>query len=230
MLFLSPPTDSFDTTFYGIPTIIITQQCSIDMWHIVQMVDMEVGWLCVCNETEKGDFILSEVVLPTQECHSATTELTASGLMDVGMQLLNEDDARGIDPKSEEYRFNHLTCWMHSHHTMGVSPSGQDDKQMADFCRMGGERNAAYVRGIANKAGLIEFTVYYRCSKTWKVIKDVPWQVQHEPLAEVKDRWGSLIKERVGRLGPSRVSSVRAPIVGASPKGGRGGRGGRWGA
>lgn len=223
MLFLPPSAETFKPTFYGIPTVIILQSCAIDMWHIVQMVDMEVGWLCVCNETQSGDFILSQVVLPSQECHTATTELTASGLIDAGMQLLREDDAAGIEPSSEDYRFNHLTCWMHSHHKMGVSPSDQDDKQMADFCRMGGDRNSTYVRGIANQDGKIEFTVYYKCSKCWKVVKDVPWRVQYEQLKDVEERWAEAVKQRVkhirsttGVLGRARSSQ--------SPNRSRGGR------
>jgi hypothetical protein len=194
---------AFAPKFFGIPTIKITQQALTDMWHLVQVVQtQEVGWLVVTHEQPDGSFILSEVVLPGQNCHAATTELTEEGLAEVCMKLMQEDQEKGIGPDDQRFRANHLNCWVHSHVQMAVQPSTQDDKQMEEFCQMYEDDHEVWIRGIMNQKGDAEFTVYYKCGKsgTWRPIKDCPWEVIEEPDPDRRKLWEGLVSERIKKV------------------------------
>lgn len=102
----------FETQFFGVPSIKLTEQCARDMWQLVQVVDIEVGWFCVCRQ-DKGDFILTEVQVPTQTCTATETDMSTAGLAELGMKLMTEDNAAGVKVDSPDYRCNHLNCWVH---------------------------------------------------------------------------------------------------------------------
>lgn len=188
-------------TFYSTPTIFITHDAARFMHKLVDKVSMEVGWFMVTNETDKGDFILSECVVPGQECNGATTELTAEGQSSLLMEIMAEDDVKGIQISDPGYRANHLNCWMHSHATMPTNPSGQDDKQMVDFCQNYGDDYPFWIRGIVNKSGDAHFSVYYRCSKSWKVVTGCPVElIWPEEDGDLDSQVSDIVKERVKRL------------------------------
>jgi hypothetical protein len=68
---------------------------------------------------------------------------------------------------------NKMRFWGHSHVRMGTSPSGTDESTMLRFRDEGLDW---YVRGIFNKHGRAEFTVYFFdigfavCDVDWCVI------------------------------------------------------------
>lgn len=136
-------------------------QCYIDL------CDKEVGWLGTAYK--KGNVItIKDVFLFDQEVHSTTCELTPQGLSDFTMELfetLPGDDAMEI--------VNNMALWGHSHVRMGVSPSGQDDKQLREFSNSGYEW---FLRVIGNKHGDFEYT--YIDYATGIEIKDLSWDVK----------------------------------------------------
>lgn len=189
-------------TFYGTPTIYITESAARFMKKLVDKVSMEVGWLMVCHETDEGDFVLSECIVPGQQCHQTTTELLPEGLEEVIMELIEEDTAAGIATNSDEFRCNHLNAWFHSHDTMGVSPSGQDDQQMTDFCTRYDDAYNVWIRGIVNKAGDIHVTIYYKTSKVWKVVAGCPVEIawDNEDDDSLSTLVDDTVRSRVKRL------------------------------
>ena len=196
----------FKPKFKGTPLIYIAHEAYMDMWYLVQEVGTEVGWLCVVNQQTDGSFLISEVVLPKQQCHAATTELNEEGLALIYDELMNEDAAKGISPVSEEFRAAHLNCWIHSHVDMSVNPSTQDDQQMADFCTKYGEDYDWWIRGIMNKKREARFTLYFKAMGQWCLLDDVPWQ---HLIPQVNDGRRGAIKELV----KERVSYIGAPTT-----------------
>jgi hypothetical protein len=62
----------------------------------------------------------------------------------------------------DEEKYNTVRMWGHSHHSMGVSPSGQDDTQFNTFIeRFNGEPiNPYFIRVIMNNKGVIKADIY----------------------------------------------------------------------
>lgn len=192
----SAPSD-VKPVFYGTPTIYLTEQAARYMHALVAKVSMEVGWLMVCHETDDGDFVLSECLVPEQQCHATTTELVNGGLSALATEVLEEDSTKGIDINSPDFRYNHLNCWMHSHDNMAVSPSGQDDQQMVDFCQQYDDAYNTWVRGIVNKKGDAHFTVYFKVGKAWRAVKGCPCEILFNTGDDIATVVESLVKARV---------------------------------
>lgn len=194
----------FKTKLLGSPQVRITHEAMMDMWYLVQEVQTEVGWLCVIRPQENGDLLISEVVLPKQQCHAATTELNEEGLSLIYEELMKEDLERGVDPSGPSFRASHLNCWIHSHANMEVTPSTQDDQQMADFCLKYGDDYDWWLRGIVNKKKQARFTLYFKALGRWMVMDDVPWR--YVPTTRPTPRQiqiKTMVEERVSYIGAS---------------------------
>lgn len=148
---------NFQTLVHGVPKIIISPAAYADMWMMVDEVFTEVGWLGTA--VRKGQCILiEEVFVMQQECSATETSLTDEGIAEVIMRLMEEDDAAGIAVESPDYRANKIRFWGHSHVNMDTGPSGQDDAQMGHFRQDGCDW---FLRGIFNKKGKAQFTMFY---------------------------------------------------------------------
>lgn len=192
----SPP-KTLSPTFYDVPTVYVKETVARKMQRICNKVPTgEVGWLCVVHRNDDGDFVISDWGVPLQDCHSTTTELTPQGQASLLQQMAEEDIAAGIDPDSPDFRVKHMNCWCHSHGSMGVSPSGQDDTQIAKLCE-GGNFYDFWVRGIVNKAGDAHFSVYYRAGPVWITVVGCPVEVMWENCDDLDKEVDELIKERV---------------------------------
>ncbi len=194
--------------FRGVPTVYLTERAARQMHRLVHKVDTEVGWLMICHETDQGDFVLSECIVPAQHCLSTTTEFTPQGISEACLALYYEDTAKGIKDDAPEFRYTHLNAWFHSHVNMEASPSGQDDKQMVDFCENYGQGHSTWIRGIVNKRGDTHITVYYRCGKTWKSITGCPVEIKWGENAEIDTAIDKLIAERVRNMPPPSCGPV----------------------
>ena len=103
----------------------------------------------------------------------------------MGQRILDSDAVNGIT------EVNKLRFWGHSHHTMGTSPSGQDNEQAEEFMKNGCD---FFVRGIVNKHGKMEFTLYMASGIK---MSDVPWAI-YSPISERnRDKWKDDIKNLV---------------------------------
>ena len=184
---------SFKTSVYGVPTVYIALQAFVDMAIIVQEVQTEVGWLCSVKHIDKSnDLFLDKIYLPKQEVHSTTTELTPAGLADLATEIITKDPKNGPD------EVNNIRGWFHSHSTMDVMPSGQDNEQMGLFKTQADW----FLRGIVNKAGKMKLDLYYyRFGADGLVFEDVQWRLAEEAADEVRRTfWRDTIKDRVGSL------------------------------
>jgi len=101
----------------------------------------EVQWFQTVTRKETNNQIqyhLGHFFVPTQKTHSTTTEMVGS----TWLEIFEEAKALcGGDVKAAGDIIKQTTCWSHSHHTMGTSPSGQDHKNFEEFAadRLEGE-------------------------------------------------------------------------------------------
>lgn len=176
---------------HPIPKVYLSPRSYHDMILLVSEVSKEVGWLGTVREV-RGGFYIDEVFLVKQEVAAATTELDEDGISELGMALMAED--------GDVERANRLRFWGHSHVRMDTSPSGQDNDQMDLFRDNGCDH---FIRGIANKEGKLEFTVYY--FKEGIIFKDVPWTLYTEPEVDRLEYWQQEIADKVTEKTYSRI-------------------------
>ena len=175
----------------SIPKILITREAYEKMYHYVDCWDKEIAWLGSVAILPSGDYLIEEVFLPKQEVNAATCELTPEGLTELALELIaTRGETVGVDI------VNRLNFWGHSHHTMGTSPSGQDDTQLRNFIGPGKDW---FIRGIFNKDGRAEFTILI--NSLGIMINDLEWSIFNP--APVSDRTAieTEIKDKVKILG-----------------------------
>jgi hypothetical protein len=151
-----------------VPRVLVSRAAYNRMWHYVDLADGEVGWLGTITR-QGNDFLVEEVFLFKQEVSSTTTEISTEGLAEVAQELII------TRPDGVEI-LNRLCFWGHSHVNMGTSPSGQDESQMQTFRESG---HPFFVRGILNKQGRMEFTIFLYDSGV-KIV-DAEWAI-YEPV------------------------------------------------
>lgn len=147
------------------PKVLITPEAFKRMSLYVELGSKEVGWLGTAERTAGGDFLITNTFLLDQEVTPTETELSVDGINALAMQLVEQGDA-GMKA------LNELKFWGHSHVRMGTSPSGTDERTMERFGREG---HPWYIRGIFNKRGRAEFTIYL--FEEGLRINDAPWAV-----------------------------------------------------
>jgi hypothetical protein len=182
------------------PKILISDHAYRRMCLIVEMAPKEVGWLGTVDRMPSGNFYIDEIFVPEQEVTGAETDPTDEGQFKV-MNELAEMGEEGMK-KIERLRF-----WGHSHVFMGTSPSGTDENTPLNYERLG---LPWFIRGIFNKLGRAEFTVYL--FEEGHRFVDAPW-------VAVDAQSGEILK--IGRAekrnpGPSRVDS-NAPALALEP-------------
>ena len=150
-----------------VPHIFISNEALTKMSVYVETCKQEVGWLgTVITDEETGYPLIDDVYLFDQEVHATTTEITPEGLTEFAEELLSQGD-KGMET------WNNLKMWGHSHVNMGITPSGQDNKQMETFAESGHDW---FLRLIANKKGELKIDMYdYVNGVTYL---DLPWKEQ----------------------------------------------------
>ena len=180
---------------YKPPTVFITPLALAKIQYIVDKVTMEVGWMGYVDRDEvtndKGEvtevrLTITDILIPSQEANFSTCELQEEGFDDILQDMLKEyGNEEGIE------RWNKLHYWGHSHHTMGVSPSSQDNSEILTF-----ERRSWYLRSINNKRGEIKLD-YYDFETNTK-FEDLQWTVVSDQLDEAqKAELDSMLEARV---------------------------------
>lgn len=168
------------------PEVRVVESAWDDMFYITRKVNGEVGWLGTVERVGDYRFLVTEVFLPKQEVHSTTTEMQPEHMAEFAIELL---DSRG------EEVYSKLRMWGHSHDTMGLGASGQDDKMLAQLVKDAGEVMVA-IR--TNKKGEITADILWPSGlglEGVEVVKDVP-------KPDLSDKWDALIKERVQPFRP----------------------------
>ena len=130
------------------PTVAYTAAVSAQIDYLVEKSALEVGWFGLVRYLEDSHtYLIHRIVIPPQTVSATETDITSENWAKVVNDLLNE----GVDT-SEMY------AWFHSHVNMGVSPSGQDERQVEEYV----EHAPVFIRGIVNKKGASKVDVYYR--------------------------------------------------------------------
>ena len=138
----------------------------------------EIGWLGYAEPLGQ-DFLVTDVFVPKQRVHSATTEIDEDGLAEHAMKLIEEGEVDKV---------NQIRFWGHSHVNMSVSPSGQDDSQMEVFSK---NCDDFFIRCIANKKGEIDFSLYL--FKEGLQIDHVSWRIFYP----VEEDLTSIVEEEI---------------------------------
>ncbi len=147
------------------PRVLISPDAFKRMCLYVEIGALEVGWLGTVTRTKNGDFLIGTTYLLQQDVSPTETILSVDGINALAMALCEQGE-EGMKALSS------LRFWGHSHVRMGTSPSGTDEQTMDRF---GTEGHEWYVRGIFNKRGRAEFTIYL-FDKGLR-INDAPWEV-----------------------------------------------------
>lgn len=181
----------------------------------VELARLEVGWLGTARRTEDGDFLIEHVFLLKQTTGAEHTRISEEGQMELYRELKGQ--GRHDDLKR-------LKFWGHSHVRMSTEPSSQDNATMND---LGAQGNQWFIRGIFNKLGRAQFSIYQYDIGLF--IDDAPWQIRHQPeistsggtrepgdkqgwAGSIKDKVVSGAKRLVESFSTSPVSSANDPL------------------
>ena len=100
--------------------------------HIVDIAPQEAQWYhTVTKKLKGGDLIytIEGMYIPEQWTSAASVETDENMMVSFFKEIR---ETHGIEKVNQI--ISTMTCWCHSHHTMGVSPSGQDNKQFKTQC------------------------------------------------------------------------------------------------
>ena len=100
--------------------------------HIVAIAPQEAQWYHTVTKERQGSELVYKIAgmyIPEQWTAAASVE-TDENMMVTFFKEIRE--AHGS--KKVNQIISTMTCWCHSHHTMGVSPSSQDNKQFNKQC------------------------------------------------------------------------------------------------
>jgi hypothetical protein len=150
-----------------VPKIIISRQALEDQAIITDIATVEVGMLGAVEKLADGTLVVQRVYLIDQQVNAGTNEISTEGLGKLAVEL-----GRNANPVIKA-DVNRLYYWFHSHHTMGVEPSGQDDTQVGLW-----KRNEApfLIRAIGNKRGELKLDLF-DFDKHYAVL-DIEWAVE----------------------------------------------------
>lgn len=194
------PTTTTKVLKNSIPVVGVNSTAIAKMAIYVEECKDEIGWLGTALHDEKNNtFVIDDVFLFEQDVHGATTEITPEGLGDFANEILQKPDGMEL--------WNNLKVWGHSHVNMGVTPSGQDDKQMETF-KEGGHN--WFIRIIANKKGDMKIDLYNYA--TGVIYVDLPWiEVLSQEEQNIKKQINALY-ETLDELSDGRIQSYEKDI------------------
>lgn len=170
----------------GMPVIYLTREVHRDMCIITNEAAEEIGWLGTVKKVGRN-YVVTELFLPKQSANATTCEISEDGISAIIEELKKE--GRDYLKIANEIRF-----WGHSHHTMGSTPSGQDDKQLDELATSCGNY---FISAITTKGGRIEFVLYLY--EAGLEIHDCTWKVWEPNNAKRVEMWKAAIKERVSK-------------------------------
>ena len=131
------------------PTIIFSRTALKWIQNLVKAHSGEVGFYGVVDTLADYTFFVRDIFYPKQQLVSAATcEISPEGGTLIAEWLINHNRSEDIGK---------MILWGHSHHSMGVSPSGQDNTQALDLMTTTGNN---LIRIIVNNEGLIGISFF----------------------------------------------------------------------
>lgn len=128
------------------PVLFYTAKVKAIIDHLVQKSPQEIGWLGTVQTLQNG-YLVDRIYVPKQQVTHTETDIDEGAMA----ALAEEMFAAGIDPGT-------LFYWGHSHVNMGVSPSGQDERQVREYL----DNCPIFIREIRNKRGEAKVDIYDR--------------------------------------------------------------------
>lgn len=120
------------------PFILISHYDLSAIQHIVDIAPKEAQWYHQVEQMETEDGALAyrihEMYIPEQWCSGAEVESDPEMFITFYKELV---EVHGQEKANEIIQ--NMDAWCHSHHSMGVNPSGQDIKQFREQCKRAGE-------------------------------------------------------------------------------------------
>lgn len=195
----TPTTNMVLPTGLRIPTVFYTAQVKGIIDYLVHKCPDEVGWLGTVQTLANGDFLIDQIFVPKQTVCATETDIDTTAMGELAEELFNMNK----DPST-------LIYWGHSHVNMGVTPSGQDETQIAEYL----EDCPRFIRGIYNKRGDSKVDVY---DVTNRVIHQcVPQRVQYSLPEETRTRLDQLIATNVQKRTYQYQRQTIAPVYGGA--------------
>lgn len=167
------------TPLRGMPTVYYSPKAWVKIQLAIQECANEVGWLGTVATLPNG-YLIEDIYVPKQTVSATETDIDEDAMADLAMQLMDQ----GIDPST-------LIYWGHSHVNMGVTPSGQDEDQLAEFL----QHCPLFIRGIYNKKGAAKVDIFD--ANTGLIYQSVPRTVHYEIDAEEKQQFLDGLKTNV---------------------------------
>lgn len=164
------------------PKVVFSIKAHTQIETAVQYCNDEVSWLGICTK-EETNYLVHEIFIPEQEVHATTTEMTPNGLAQLYLGLIEQ----GVDT-------NQLCYHGHSHNSMGVSPSGQDNKEFKSF----DSRLPFFIRSIHNKKGEVRADVIDR--ERGISMEDVVTQIWYASDNDIIEKVKVDVDENVSKL------------------------------
>jgi|11_taG_2_1085331.scaffolds.fasta_scaffold00055_46 hypothetical protein len=119
------------------PTLYISYEGLEAIKHIVSIAPQEAQWFHTIEVENENTLVLSDrIYIPEQNTSAAQVDSTSEMLINFYKELSKEFKTEEVN-----HILQNMGCWCHSHHNMGVSPSGQDVKQFTEFVKSSIEQN-----------------------------------------------------------------------------------------
>jgi hypothetical protein len=167
------------------PKIIVTQKLISSIKHIVDIAPQEAQWFNVIESVERAFNSISiklsdKLYIPEQICSLAEVDTNANMLVGFYRDLLKDHSVEEVNSI-----LSNLNAWSHSHHTMGVSPSAQDQNQFEYFVTQNIQQNnnKPFLMLIFNKKGQV-YSRFYD-NKTGLVYQDLEIEIASDEVYDL---------------------------------------------
>jgi hypothetical protein len=131
------------------PSIIFSRTALKWIKNLIKAHSGEVGFYGVVDTLEDYTFFVRDIFYPKQQLVSAATcEISPEGGTLIAEWLIAHERSEDI---------GRMILWGHSHHSMGVGPSGQDNTQALDLMKTTGNH---LIRIIVNNEELIGISFF----------------------------------------------------------------------
>lgn len=183
------------------PIVRFTPDAWADLFYITSKVKTEVGMLGTLTQVQEYEFLVDRIFLPRQEVNGATTEMQIEHVGLFVEELLAQ-------PDGEEIR-ERLGFWAHSHASMGLTASNQDQKMLEELVAL-------------SRRPIVAVRTNHRNQSTADILYPSGLQldgVPCEPLAadqsDLANKWDALVQNNVR---PLHSKVISPPNGGGKPK------------
>lgn len=179
----------------SMPRLFISHEDLERIKYVVDLAPKEAQWFCRVEKAKAGSttyYRVYEMYIPEQICSSAEVESEPMMMVKFFKELREE---HGVEKTNEIMK--NMTAWCHSHHNMGVSPSGQDIKQFNENIENAklAKQTSPQMMFIFNKKDQYHLKVWD--PETDIVYQNLELELLPYDFSEIKDQTKSKFKAKV---------------------------------